>query len=317
MSGGKTETSPALPLPPDGSFLVIDKPRGPSSHQVTAWVRDLLGVPKAGHSGTLDPAVSGVLVVGFGKALRLLPLLLDFPKRYVGLVQLHGEVSHEELARVISEFHGEIYQTPPVRSAVRRERRVRRIHRLALLERAGPLALIDVTCESGTYVRTLAVDLGEALGVGAHLAELRRVESNPFTEASAITLAQLSDAVESARQGNRAPWEAVLHPPSDVWKRVPGVVIKDTAVDAIAHGADLAAAGVLKVTMPFRRGAHVALVTRADELVATGRALVDSTQLTAEPHGWVIDAERVFMPQGTYPAGWKKPTGTKTATDGS
>jgi len=87
-----------------GAFLLVDKPRGPTSHQVAAWVRDLLGVERAGHAGTLDPHVSGLLWVGVGPALKLLPLLLDFPKRYVGVVDLHDRVSATELAAVLAEF---------------------------------------------------------------------------------------------------------------------------------------------------------------------------------------------------------------------
>ncbi|EQD73604.1 rRNA pseudouridine synthase, partial [mine drainage metagenome] len=145
MSG--SEAVPArrpLPLPPEGAFLVVDKPRGPSSHQVTAWVRDLLRVDRAGHAGTLDPGVSGVLVMSLGKALRLLPLLLTFPKRYITVVTLHGPAPPASVERVLKEFQGPIYQTPPVRSAVRRERRVRTIHRLTLIERSGRELLLEV-----------------------------------------------------------------------------------------------------------------------------------------------------------------------------
>ncbi|HEV2165777.1 MAG TPA: RNA-guided pseudouridylation complex pseudouridine synthase subunit Cbf5, partial [Thermoplasmata archaeon] len=166
----------------EGAFLLIDKPRGPTSHQVTAWARDLLGVPTAGHAGTLDPNVSGLLWVGVGPALKLLPLLLEFPKRYIGVVRLHGPVAARDLDRVLKEFAGPVFQTPPVRSAVRRARRVRTIHRLDLVERVGDHLLLDVVGDSGTYVRTLAVDLGEALGVDAHLEELRRTGTGPFTE---------------------------------------------------------------------------------------------------------------------------------------
>ncbi|EQD63443.1 protein containing tRNA pseudouridine synthase B [mine drainage metagenome] len=98
----------------DGAFLLIDKPRGPSSHQVTAWVRDLLGVERAGHAGTLDPNVSGLLWVGVGRALKLIPLILEFPKRYVGVMVLHGPVPAAEIGRVAAEFQSAIFQTPPV-----------------------------------------------------------------------------------------------------------------------------------------------------------------------------------------------------------
>ncbi|MFI5413372.1 MAG: RNA-guided pseudouridylation complex pseudouridine synthase subunit Cbf5, partial [Candidatus Lutacidiplasmatales archaeon] len=144
----------------EGAFLLVDKPRGPSSHQVTAWARDMLGVAVAGHAGTLDPNVSGLLWIGVGPALKLLPLVLEFPKRYIASVVLHGPVPVRDVERVLAEFTGPIYQLPPVRSAVKRERRVRTIHRLTLLESDGPRLLLDITADSGTYVRTLAVDLG-------------------------------------------------------------------------------------------------------------------------------------------------------------
>ncbi|MGA7476867.1 MAG: RNA-guided pseudouridylation complex pseudouridine synthase subunit Cbf5, partial [Thermoplasmata archaeon] len=178
----------------DGAFLLIDKPRGPSSHQVTAWARDLLGVSVAGHAGTLDPNVSGLLWVGVGPALKLLPLVLEFPKRYIASVVLHGPVPVKEVERVLAEFTGPIYQTPPVRSAVKRERRVRTIHRLELVEADGPRLLLDLTADSGTYVRTLAVDVGEALGLGGHMEELRRVANGPFRERDSVPLAVLADA---------------------------------------------------------------------------------------------------------------------------
>jgi predicted rRNA pseudouridine synthase len=266
----------------------------------------MFGAPRAGHAGTLDPGVSGILVIAMGKALRLLPLLLDFPKRYVALIQLHGSVRPNDLTRVLEEFQGEIYQTPPVRSAVRRERRIRRIHRLKLVEKQGFMLLVDVTCESGTYVRTLAVDIGDALGVGAHMAELRRIESGPYTERMAVTLSTLSDAVATAREGDMTMLNATMRPPSDVWKLVAAIVIKDSAVDAIAHGAGLAAAGVLRIPRPFPKGANVALITKGEELVAVGESLVESDRLRDEKEGWVVETHKVFIAPGRYPRSWGK-----------
>ena len=305
-----TGSGPSLPEPVPsrlaaGAFVLVDKPRGPSSHQVTAWARDLLGVPRAGHAGTLDPNVSGLLWVGLGPALRLLPLVLEFPKRYVGVVGFHATVAKSDFLRVLGEFRGPIFQTPPVRSAVRRERRVRTIYRLELLEFDPPHAVIDLVADSGTYVRTLAVDLGDALGVGAHLEELRRIGTGPFTEDDAITLAQLADAVAQARDGTTAPLEAILHPAEEVWREFPRVVLRDAAVAAIAHGADLARGGIADLPRPFAQGASVVLVDRKGTLVALGRALRDSSQIPAARHGWVVDAQRVFVDPTHYPRSWK------------
>lgn len=289
-----------------GAFLLVDKPRGPSSHQVTAWVRDLLKVGVAGHAGTLDPNVSGLLWVGVGPALKLIPLVLEFPKRYVASAVLHGEVADRELERVLEEFTGPIYQTPPVRSAVKRERRVRKVHRLRLIERDGPRLLLEVTADSGTYVRTLAVDLGEALGVGAHMEELRRVANGPFDERRTISLTTLADAAAARGDGRPEELVAHLHPIEEVWKEFPAVVVKDGAASALAHGAGLASGGILKVPRSFARGAHVVLVSRSGEMIATGVAECDSRAALSSPHGWVVGATRVFVDPRRFPALWKR-----------
>jgi len=290
----------------DGAFLLLDKPRGPSSHQVTAWARDLLGVPVAGHAGTLDPNVSGLLWVGVGPALKLLPLVLEFPKRYIASVVLHGRAPARDVERVLAEFTGPIYQTPPVRSAVKRERRVRTIHRLELVETDGPRLLLDITADSGTYVRTLAVDLGEALGLGGHMEELRRVATGPFRENESVSLATLADAAAARAGGDPAPMLALLHPIEEVWREFPAIVVKDAAASALAHGAGLASGGILALPKPFSRGARVALVTRSGELVATGVALRGSGEVSEVKHGWVVDETRVFVDPARFPALWHK-----------
>jgi predicted rRNA pseudouridine synthase len=316
-----SSTAGAGPLPEavdrriaDGAFLLLDKPRGPSSHQVTAWARDLLGVPTAGHAGTLDPNVSGLLWVGVGPALKLLPLLLEFPKRYIALVRLHGEVADPALSRVLEEFRGPIFQTPPVRSAVKRERRVRTIHQLNLLERSHDRFLIDVVGDSGTYVRTLAVDVGEALGVDAHLEELRRTGTGPFTEAATVPLTQLADAVHLARSGHAEFLLALLHPMEEVWREFPSVVLKDSAASAVAHGADLARAGIVATPRTFSKGQSVVLVDRHGAIVAIGEALVGSEELSQHRHGWVVDAKRVLVDPARFPPTWGSHKAPRDAT---
>lgn len=287
-----------------GAFLLVDKPRGPSSHQVTAWVRQLLGARTAGHAGTLDPNVSGLLWVGVGPALRLIPLVLEFPKRYIGVVELHGSVPPPLVAAALGEFVGPIYQTPPVRSAVKRQRRVRTIHRLERLDTVGERFVVDVVADSGTYVRTLAVDLGQALGVGAHLAELRRTGTGPFDERQSVTLAALADAVHRDAGGDPRPLEALLHPMEEVWREFPSVVAKPSAASAIAHGADLAPGGIASLGRPFPEGARVVIVSTSGDLLAFGTALRASSEVRSRASGWSIDAERVFVDPSNYPKRW-------------
>lgn len=306
-----TEAAAPAPFAPaveerfrEGAFLLVDKPRGPTSHQVAAWVRDLLGVARAGHAGTLDPHVSGLLWVGVGPALKLLPLLLDFPKRYVGVIDLHGRVPAAQLAAALAEFQGPVFQTPPVRSAVRRERRVRTIYRLTRLEQTGPHLLVDVTCESGTYIRSLAADLGEVLGVGAHLAELRRIGTGPFREEQATSLHDLADAVARARDGHSEELLARLHPIEEVRREFPQVLLKPGAAAAVAHGAGVARGGIRSVSRPFAAGDHVILLGGDGAFLGVGEAQVASDGFSSRPHGWVIEVRRVMVDSADYERLW-------------
>lgn len=304
--------APAGPLPSEvterlekGAFLLIDKPRGPSSHQVSAWVRDLLGVERAGHAGTLDPNVSGLLWVGVGRALKLIPLVLEFPKRYIGVMVLHGSVPRADIERVAAEFQAAIFQTPPVRSAVKRERRIRRIHRLSIVEIDPPRVLLDVTADSGTYLRTLAVDLGEALGSEGHLEELRRVGTGPFQEQQSITVTALEDALQRARSGETEAALAALHPLEEVWEKFPKILLKEAAAAAVAHGASLARGGILHLPTAFAKGDSVALVTRQGEILAIGKALVGSEDLPKVSSGWVVAIRRVLADAAKFQPLWR------------
>jgi H/ACA ribonucleoprotein complex subunit 4 len=304
-------TGPPAPWPSDvtqriveGAFLLVDKPRGPSSHQVTAWVRDLLQLPRAGHAGTLDPNVSGLLWVGVGPALKLLPLLLEFPKRYIALVTFHGPVAAREVEQVVEEFRGPVYQTPPVRSAVKRERRIRTLHRLNIIELTREELLLDVVGDSGTYVRTLAVDLGEALGVGANLTELRRIGTGPFKETDSVPLSAIADATTSAHAGQTDALLALLHPIREVWREFPSLVLKDAAASAVVHGADLAAGGIVGIPRPFAKGARVVLLSRGGTALSIGTALVDSDVIGGSRAGWVVDSQRVLADPAQFPPRW-------------
>jgi predicted rRNA pseudouridine synthase len=284
-------------------ILCIDKPRGPSSHQVAAWVRDLLGTP-VGHSGTLDPMVSGVLVVMLGRAVRLAPLLLQSEKEYICLMRLHGEVSPEQLEGVRSEFTGRVYQRPPRRSAVKRNLRIRTISEIEILDVKGPQVLMRVRCDAGTYIRSLCHHMGFALGVGAHLQELRRTRSGGFGEDRCHTLQELKVATEQEREGNGTLDHLIL-PMSAAIEDLPRIHVRDRAVDAVCHGASLARIGV-KDWGEFQRGATVALLTQKEELVGLGTAIVDSSVLPVMKSGLVIRPRVVVMERGTYPRGWKK-----------
>jgi len=302
-------------------LIPLDKPRGPTSHEVVAWVRKMVGVEKAGHSGTLDPPVSGVLPIGLGEATKALGLLLLFPKEYWGVMRLHSAVPKKQLDGVIEEFKGEIFQRPPQRSSVRRDVRSRTIHELEIIESGGNLFLFRCLCESGTYVRKLIYDLGEVLGVGATMVELRRTKVGPLTEEKGlVTLHQLSDAMYKLRSGDDSSLRSLVMPIEEPLASLGRVVLRDSAVDAICHGARLGIPGVLSVSEGLSKGDTVALMTGKGEIVAIGKALMSTDQVASASRGLAATTERVIMRQGTYPKLWKSksakrgapPTGAKS-----
>ena len=182
-------------------LILLDKPPGPTSHQTVAWVKQILEIPKAGHSGTLDPQVTGVLPLGLGEGTKALGVLLLGPKEYNALGRLHSLPSKEQLDSIINQFTGDIYQKPPQRSAVLRQTRIRRIFELELIEQKERLILIRVLCEAGTYIRKLIYDFGEVLGNGATMIELRRTCVSQFNENfPLVTMHEIADAFASWKE---------------------------------------------------------------------------------------------------------------------
>ncbi len=284
--------------------VVLDKPSGPTSHQVTSWVADMLGADKAAHGGTLDPRVTGVLPVGVGIAVRAMDVLHYGTKAYVGVMKLHGNVDRRRLDEVVSDFTGEILQTPPLKSAVRREMRARTIVSLTILEQSGRDVLFSVDCDAGTYIRSLCVDMGDALAVGAHLQDLRRTRAGILTEADAVSLHTLRDAVEEHKRGNSASLRNMLKPMEILLAQIPKIIIKDSAVDAVCHGADLAIPGIIELDERIRRGDPLALMTLNGEGVALGKSLMDAEEMIKRADGVAVDVSRVFMQPGTYARLW-------------
>jgi H/ACA ribonucleoprotein complex subunit 4 len=287
--------------------VLIDKPRGPTSHQVSAWVRNLLGAEKAGHAGTLDPNVSGVLPIALDDAAKALGVMLLGSKEYVGILKLHGQVSRDDVGRVFTEFTGPISQIPPVRAAVKRERRVREIFNLDILEMKGRDILFRAECESGTYIRTLCKDIGDALAVGGHMLELRRTRSGHFEESGICTLHALKDAhVSFVEEGDEAGLRRLVLPVERMLDALPKVYVKDSAVDAICHGADVAVPGIQKIEGVYTKGDTVAVFTLKGEGVAIGEALLDSMDALGREKGNAVNLSRVLMAPGTYPKLWKR-----------
>ena len=278
------------------SFGVInvDKPIGPSSHQISAWVREIVEVGKTAHSGTLDPKVTGCLPILLGDATRLSKLLLG-KKEYVVVLELHkGGKNETELSQILEEFKGEIYQKPPKKSAVSRKLRVREIYDIELLEIKGRKALLRVECESGTYIRKLCHDIGLILGHGAHMGDLRRTKSYPFDDGELSKLHELVDAVEIWKQeGNEELIREIIHPAESILEGIPKIIISQTAAMQVANGAPVYAPGIISAEEKeiLTEGMRVVCYTQGGSAVCLGEytGKIDSKK------GKVVELERVLV----------------------
>jgi H/ACA ribonucleoprotein complex subunit 4 len=288
-------------------FVCIDKPMGPSSHEIVVWVRKILNVEKTGHVGTLDPRVTGVLPVMIENATKLVKVLQGSDKEYISLMRLHGDARKEDILKVIKLFEGKIYQRPLLKSAVKKRIRVREIYEIEILEIDGRDVLFRVKTEAGTYIRKLCTDIGEIIGCGAHMQELRRVRTGIFDETICFTLHDLLDAYVFWKEKDEEKYlRSVIQPMEVAVIGLPKVVIKDSAVDAICHGANLTARGIHYIEKSVRKDQTVAIFTLKNELVALGKALVDAEDMLKVRSGVVVDTVRVTMERGIYPPLWKK-----------
>lgn len=247
--------------------LVVDKPVGLTSHDVVQIVRRGTGIRRAGHTGTLDPRASGVLVILIGPAVRLSEFVSASDKRYQATIRLGSssdtydsegvitefenamvdEITEEKFDEILQQFVGEIEQVPPPYSAVKvkgrkayemaregeeveLEPRMINVYNLEVLEWALPEVVVDVYCSSGTYVRSLANDMGQALGTGAHLVGLRRTKSGRFTLRDAVQLRRLREAFDAG------DWYRYLIPAAEALADWPMVELDADQVELVRHG---------------------------------------------------------------------------------
>lgn len=287
-------------------ILVVDKPVGLTSHDVVDIIRRGINIRRAGHTGTLDPRASGVLVVLVGPAVRLSEFVSAADKRYQAILRLGGStdtydaegkftkeskpdaalnITESQFNEVLQRYVGEIEQTPPAYSAVKvhgrkayemaREgeevdlapRKIQ-VYHLEILEWAPPEVVIDVHCSSGTYVRSLANDVGNALGCGAYLVGLRRTKSGRFTLREATPLRKLQDAFTAG------DWYQYLIPAAEALAEWPAVELSPDAVEEVKHGHRVIAA-------PDAKAGLVRGVSMAGELIAI--LSLDETAMEWQP----------------------------------
>jgi H/ACA ribonucleoprotein complex subunit 4 len=287
----------------------LDKPANPSSHEVVAWIKRILRVEKTGHSGTLDPKVTGNLIVCIDRATRLVKSQQGAGKEYVCIARLHSAVPDvSKVARALETLTGAVFQRPPLISAVKRQLRIRTIYESKMLEYDAErhLVVFWISCEAGTYVRTMCVHLGLILGVGGHMQELRRVRSGIMGEKdNMVSMHDVMDA-QWINDNNRDETylRRVVMPLEVLLTSYKRLVVKDSAVNAICYGAKLMIPGLLRFENDIEAGEEVVLMTTKGEAIALGIAEMTTAVMATCDHGVVAKIKRVVMDRDTYPRKW-------------
>jgi H/ACA ribonucleoprotein complex subunit 4 len=312
----KLKTNPKYGKKPDeretkellnNGLINLDKPCGPTSHQVDAWLKDIFKNDKVGHSGTLDPNATGVLPIAIGDATKALHALLSAGKEYIGIMKLHKQVDEKKIITTCKKFIGSISQVPPVRSAVKRVKRKRHIYYLDVIEIKEREVLFRVGCESGTYIRTLCVDIGKKLNCKAHLEELRRTRVGNLSEEKSYNLQDIKDSYYFWKENySSESIRSVVMPMENITAHLPKIVVRDSAVDALCHGANLALPGVTEVDSDIKKGEMIAILTLKGEIVALATTTMITEDIIDKDKGVCAKLERVLMKKGTYPPIWKK-----------
>lgn len=290
-------------------IINLDKPVNPSSHEVVSWIKRIMKLEKTGHSGTLDPKVSGCLLVCLNRATRLVKAQQSAGKEYVAIARFHDDVkSAAKVQSGLDMLGGACFQRPPVISAVKRQLRIRTIYEAKLIEYNAKrhMAIFWVSCEAGTYIRTMCVHLGLMLGCGAHMEELRRVRSGVLDENK--YMATMHDVLDSQFMYESLRDEKYIRrtvlPLELLLTTFPRIVVKDSAVNAICYGAQLMLPGVLRFEQNIEVGGEIVMMTTKGEAVATGIAQMTTAVMSSVDHGVVAVIKRVIMERDTYNMRW-------------
>ncbi|WEL19903.1 RNA-guided pseudouridylation complex pseudouridine synthase subunit Cbf5 [Candidatus Nanohalococcus occultus] len=286
------------------SFIVIDKPFGPTSNQVSSWIKKELNLHKTGHFGTLDPNATGVLPVGINGGTRIQRVLSQSEKEYIFEAELTQDRAEEDIEDVLKQFLGENQQTPPEKSAVKKEERSREVYEIELLEKDGKKILGRVRCESGFYVRVLIEQIGDELDVAADMNELRRTKQGFLSEEDTCKIQDIVDAYHFYKgDGDEEKIRELVHPIENAVKDIPKVVVKDSAVNAVANGSKLGTAGISKLQDGISEGDMIAVMTLKGELICIADALMSSEEMFSED-GDAAAPETVHMKPEEYPKRW-------------
>jgi H/ACA ribonucleoprotein complex subunit 4 len=279
----------------DSGIVIIDKPPGLTSHEVTVAAKKIIGAVRSGHAGTLDPNVSGVLPIAFGRATKLLDYIVSKEKTYVCLMKFRELLEEGRIRKLFSTFEGTITQTPPPISAVRKVPRQRTIHALRILEIDGRSVLFEANVQAGTYIRTLCDDMGKQCG-GARMVELRRIAVGGILEGECFTMQDLADAAWLCRdKGGCAKLQEMVCAPERYLASYPKITLTKAAAQEVLNGAKIWQGGVLRAGK-FSPGMRVS-VWCGDKFVGMGKTFVNDYEIALSKKP-VCVMERVHARKG-------------------
>lgn len=294
----------------NAGVINLDKPANPSSHEIVAWIKRILRVEKTGHSGTLDPKVTGCLTVCVERATRLVKSQQGAGKEYVCVFKLNQNVplSNKKIEKALEKLTGPCFQRPPLICAVKRQLRVRTIYELKLIEfdQERAMGVFWVSCEAGTYIRTLCEHLGLLLGTGGFMQELRRVRSGIYSEADGLF--SMHDVLDAQWLYDNFRDESyirkVIKPLESLLTGHKRIMVKDSSVNAICYGAQILLPGVLRFDEGIERGEEIIIVTTKGEAICLAYAYMPSSTMKTCDHGVIAKIKRVLMERDLYPRKW-------------
>lgn len=272
------------------SVINLDKPSGPTCRVIDEEVKNLFNLKKVGHAGTLDNGASGVLLVALDEATKAMPVLMGLDKEYEGTMYLHKDVDLNKLKEVISEdFIGKITQIPPVKSRVARKPRKRMVYSFDILGRGGKDVKFRTKVEAGTYIRKLIHDIGEKLGMGAHMKKLRRTKVGHFCIENSHTLEEVKNGWKSGKL------EKILIPIENAISHVKRVYVKDSAILRIRNGSPIFSSGLIRVQDNIKAKETVGIFSSDDRLIALGIAKYNTKTIKIRRGESVVKTDRVFV----------------------
>jgi len=276
------------------SIIIVDKPSSRTSREVVSEIKEIFNLNKCGHAGTLDPKVSGVLVVALENATKAMPVLMGLNKEYEGVLYLHKDINEKKLGKIISKhFIGEITQIPPVKSRVARKPRKRIIYYFKILKKDGKNVRFRTKVQAGTYIRKLISDIGEKLGIGAHMKELRRTNVGNFKIKHSHTLEEIKEAYNAWKKGNEEPLRKILTPIEKAILHVKKVYVKESSIRQICNGAPVRGLDIIKIQNGIKPNETVGIFSPEDKLIALGIAKMKSEDMHKRK-GTIIRTDRVI-----------------------